>query len=193
MSTTAYGFVAIKEEVYLKIAEAVLTNANPWTMEPSEFKEVIGFLGGRVVVGNCKVNECHISHIGTNTEVQLEPKHYIMATDWESQLYMKDPPEFMIGWWHSHFIGHTFSGVDILNHLGWQNENHPHAIGLVFDPQLISKDNPGFTILRLDDPNLGEASEINHIDFTVQMSSEKRENYLAYLKKNLSQLFSTNI
>ncbi len=189
MSLLPFGFVAIKEDVYLKIAEAVLTYANPFKMNELEFREVYGFLGGRVVVGNCKLNEVQIAHVGGNTEVQLETKHYIEAADWESQLYVKDPPEFMVGWWHSHFIGHTFSGIDVINHLGWQNDNNPHAIGLVFDPQLISEKNPGFVILKLEDFNKGEASEVQSIDFIIQTKEENRENYLNYLRKKLPQFF----
>ncbi|MHA1294658.1 MAG: hypothetical protein ACTSQJ_18635 [Promethearchaeota archaeon] len=189
MSLLPFGFVAIKEDVYLSIAKTVLTYANPYKMKKEEFREVYGFLGGRIVVGNCKINEVQVAHIGDNMEVQLEPKHYIAAADWESQLYIKDPPEFMVGWWHSHFIGHTFSGIDIINHLGWQNENNPHAIGLVFDPQLISKENPGFVILKLEDFNKGEASEVHSIDFVIQMKENYRENYLNYLKEKLPQFF----
>jgi len=158
-------------------------------MDKEVFKEVYGFLGGRVVVGNCKLNACQVAHVGGNTEVKLEPKHYIEAADWESQLYIKEPPEFMVGWWHSHFIGHTFSGIDIINHLGWQNENNPHAIGLVFDPQLISEKNPGFIILKLEDYNKGEASELQSIDFIIQMKEKFRENYLAYIRSKLPQFF----
>ena len=189
MSLLPFGFVAIKESVYLTIAEAVLTYANPFKMKEDDFREVYGFLGGRVVVGNCKVNDVQVAHVGENTEVQLEMKHYIKAADWESQLYIKDPPEFMVGWFHSHFIGHTFSGVDILNHLGWQNENNPHAIGLVFDPQLISEKNPGIVILKLEDYNKGEGSEVQSIDFVIQMKEENRENYLKFLKEKLPQFF----
>ncbi|MHA1337765.1 MAG: hypothetical protein ACTSPW_18805, partial [Promethearchaeota archaeon] len=113
----------------------------------------------------------------------------VEAADWESNLLLKDPPEFMVGWFHSHFIGHTFSGIDIINHLGWQNANNPHAIGLVFDPQLISEKNPGFAILKLEDYNNGEASEVHKIDFVIQMKAEYRENYLEYLKNKLPQFF----
>ena len=189
MSLLPFGFVAIKEDVYLKIAEAVLTYANPFKMMPQDFKEVYGFLGGRVVVGNCKLNEVKVAHVGGNTEVELEPRHMIEAADWESNLYIKEPPEFMVGWFHSHFIGHTFSGVDILNHLGWQNANNPHAIGLVFDPQLLSEKNPGFVILKLEDYNKGEGSEVQSIDYIIQMKEEYRENYLKYLQTKLPQLF----
>ncbi|MHA1273513.1 MAG: hypothetical protein ACTSVV_15810 [Promethearchaeota archaeon] len=189
MSLKPFGFVSIKESVYLRIVEAVLTYANPFKMHESEFREVIGFLGGRVVVGNCKITEVKVAHVGSNTEVQLEPRHYVEAADWESNLLLKDPPEFMVGWFHSHFIGHTFSGIDIINHLGWQNANNPHAIGLVFDPQLISEKNPGFAILKLEDYNKGEASEVHKIDFVIQMKAEYRENYLEYLKNKLPQFF----
>ena len=190
MSLKPFGFVALKEDVYLKIAEAVLTYANPFKMKKEEFREVIGFLGGRVVVGNCKINEVHVAHVGGDTEAQLEPAHYVQAPDWESLLYIKDPPEFMVGWWHSHFIGPTFSGVDVINHLGWQNTNNPHAVGLVFDPQLISEKNPGFVILKLEDFNKGEASEVHSIDYVIQMDKKHREDYLTYLKNKLPQFFS---
>ena len=189
VESAPFGFVAIKEDVYLEISEAVLSHANPWKQDEGEFQEVIGFLGGRVVVGNCKISECHVSHVGTDTEVKLQARHYVEATDWESQLYIKDPPEFMVGWWHSHFIGHKFSGVDVLNHLGWQNENNPHAIGFVYDPQLISKDNPGFTILRLKDPGKAEASPVQKLDFVIQMKEKHREDYLKYLKGKFPKFF----
>ena len=47
-----YGFITIKEDIYLKIADAVLQHANPWKMDKKDYREVYGFLGGRVVVGN---------------------------------------------------------------------------------------------------------------------------------------------
>jgi len=185
-----FGFVALKESVYLSIAEAVLTHANPFKMKNTAFREVIGYLGGRVVVGNCKISECTVSNVGIHTEVKLEPANYIEAADWESNLYMKTPPEFMVGWWHSHFIGHVFSGVDILNHLGWQNpETNPHAIGLVFDPQEISEKNPGCVILKLEDPRMGEGSPVQTVDFRIQTSSTNRDDYLSFLKRELPQFF----
>lgn len=183
------GFVSIKEEVYLKIAEAVLTYANPNKMAKEQFREVFGFLGGRVVVGNCKVTECQVAHVGENEEVQLEPKHYVEAVEFENQLLIKKPPEFMVGWWHSHFIGHEYSGIDLINHLGWQNAQNPYAIGLVFDPQLISEKNPGFIILNLEDPTLGEASVVQSIDFVVQMAEKYRDDYLMFLKGKFPKLF----
>ncbi len=185
----SFGFVSVKEEVYLEIAKAVLTHANPFKMEKEQFKEVYGFLGGRITIGNCKITECLFSHVGENTEVQLQTHHYIAAADWESQLYLKQPPEFMVGWFHSHFIGHEFSTIDVINHLGWQTENNPYAIGLVFDPHLLSEKNSGFIILKLEDPTQGEASPVESIDYVIQMKESYREDYLKYLKVKLPEFF----
>lgn len=180
-----FGLVSVKRSVYLKIAQDVLKFAD--LSEPKEnWREVYGVLGGRIHIGNCHVEEAKTMNVGSHTDVQFSQQDYINAAKFEDELREKDERYHLVGWFHSHFIGHTFSGIDVINHLGWQNTNSPYAIGLVFDPSLLSQENPGFVILRLKDFNMGEGSEIEAVDNVVTIPKDDREDYIGYLKKHIS-------
>ena len=180
-----FGLVSVKKEVYIKIARDVMKFADP--SEPfGNWREVYGVLGGRIHIGTCYITDCKTMNIGTQTDVGFTTQNYIDAALFEEELRKKDERQHLVGWFHSHFIGLEYSGVDIMNHLGWQNDNNPFAIGLVFDPQHLSKENPGFAILKLKDYNLGDISPVESVDFVITIPKDERDDYLAYLKKNLS-------
>ena len=184
-----YGpqLITLHQDAYLRIAAHVLKHA-PLTQKKETWKEVYGMCVGRVVVGNCIVTDCVPLAVGVHEEVQLTAMDYVKAADLETQYALRDPPEFFVGWYHSHFIGHTFSGVDMENHLGWQTNLNPHAFGLVFDPALLSKDNPGFCILRLENPDLGLASELEFSDFILKIPKEARSDYIEFLEQHLTEI-----
>jgi len=187
-ATEGTGLVTISKKAYIDYARHVLTYASPKIPNPKDWKETMGLLVGRIVVGNIDVSEYIPFQVGTNYDVQFTYEDYVKMAALEPEFNTRNPPEFFVGWAHSHFIGHTYSGIDILNHLGWQNNLNPYAIGFVFDPHLISEDNPGFCVLRLDNPELGEASPIAKVNFIIQIPKNDRRNYLEFLKKNLPDL-----
>ncbi|MHA1821427.1 MAG: hypothetical protein ACTSU2_04725 [Promethearchaeota archaeon] len=184
-----YGLIIISKQAYLTIAKHVLSHAGPKIPDKNEWREVMGLLVGRIIVGNCEISEAVPFAEGGHDDVKFGYEEYVKVAALEEQYYLRDPPEFFAGWYHSHFIGHTFSGVDILNHLGWQTDNNPYAFGLVFDPQELSEDNPGFCVIRLEDHRLGEGSQLEYLDYVIQIPKRDRQNYIEFLKRELPEVF----
>jgi proteasome lid subunit RPN8/RPN11 len=78
----------------------------------------------------------------------------------------------VLGWYHSHPGSKTFffSDIDKKNHKYFQNEQNPHAIGIVFDPSKLQKGKKfGLEIFRLDDPRKGEKSKTINVDFEIEI------------------------
>ncbi|MHA1339907.1 MAG: hypothetical protein ACTSRZ_07070 [Promethearchaeota archaeon] len=182
------GLITISKKAYLDYAKHVLTYAGPKIPNSADWRETMGLLVGRIIVGNVDISEYVPFQVGGHDDVAFTYNDYVKMASLEPEFNARDPPEFFVGWAHSHFIGHTYSGIDIINHLGWQTNLNPYAIGLVFDPALISEDNPGFCALRLDNPELGEASPIAKVDFIIQIPKKDRRNYLEFLKRELPDL-----
>ncbi len=186
MSHEAYGLIVLTRECYLQISKFVLSHAGHAVPDKAQWREVFGLLGGYLSVGNCIVTDFFEIMVGqSDTEVRFGPAEYVKAVEFEDKLRAKDAKLFHVGWMHSHFIGHTYSGVDIENQLGWQAPN-PYAFGLVYDPQLLSDENPGLCILKLEDVNLGEASPVNKLDFVIR---QVKGNYLNMLKEEIPEVF----
>ncbi|GAB4317990.1 MAG: hypothetical protein Kow0069_20980 [Promethearchaeota archaeon] len=182
----SYGLVVISKDAYVKMSKFVLEHAGPAIPDKSKWREVFGLLGGRVNVGNCLVTEFFPMAVGeSNYEVRLGPADYVRAVQFEEELRQRDERLFHCGWMHSHFIGHEFSGVDVENQLGWQAPN-PYAFGLVYDPQLLSDENPGVCVLKLQDVSMGEASPVDSLDFVIQ---KVRGNYETLLREELPEVF----
>ncbi len=97
--------------------------------------------------------------------------------------FSKDPPEFVVGWWHSHpGFKVMMSHIDIRTTLSYQ-QNNPLAVSLVFnpirlirqievadkkgDPDKQLKNDPGFKIFRLDDINRGVEASYHTVDFKI--------------------------
>lgn len=186
MSHEAYGLIVLTRDAYIEISRLVLTHAGHALPDPGRWREVYGLLGGYVSVGNCIVTDFFPVMVGqSNVEVVFGPAEYVKAVAFEERLRQKDEKLFHVGWMHSHFIGHQYSGVDVENHLGWQTPN-PYAFGLVYDPQLLSDENPGFCILKLEDVALGAASPVNELDFVIQ---RVKGNYQAFLEEQIPEVF----
>ncbi len=179
----AYGLVILSQPAYVTIAKHVLTYAGP-RIPPAKWREVYGLLAGRISVGNVIVTEAIPYTVGDKDSVQFGAADYAKTEAINDRLAIKNPPEFLAGWYHSHFIGHEFSGVDIENQLVLQGPN-PHYFGLVFDPQEMSEENPGIVILKLRDVNLGEASPVDKIPCVIQ---RLKGNYYSWLQAQLPGL-----
>ncbi|HMF32695.1 MAG TPA: hypothetical protein VKK79_14825 [Candidatus Lokiarchaeia archaeon] len=176
----SYGLIILSQPAYLTIAKHALTHAGP-RIAPDKWREVYGLLAGRLTVGNCIVTEAIPFTEGDRESVRFSAGDYAKAAMMTENLADRNPPEFLAGWYHSHFIGHEFSGVDVENHLGWQVPNK-YAFGLVFDPQELSESNPGIVILKLRDVNLGEASPVDKLNFVIQQVKGK---YYTWLQEYL--------
>jgi proteasome lid subunit RPN8/RPN11 len=102
----------------------------------------------------------------------------------DDQAFSRDPPEFVVGWWHSHpGFKVMMSHIDIQTTLSYQ-QNNPLAISLVFNPTRVLrqievadkkgdpdkplKNDPGFKIFRLDDINRGLEASYHTVDYKIE-------------------------
>ncbi|MHA1340548.1 MAG: Mov34/MPN/PAD-1 family protein [Promethearchaeota archaeon] len=168
------GKVIINKKLYRAIVASSVRFANSRIPE-SEWAEVYGILIGRVEGDNVIVSEAypmtHTMKRGHILKVSYDSEDYVHSVAIEEEAYTHDPPEFIVGWYHSHpGIRVMFSQDDIKNQLFWQQAN-PLAIGLVFnhvrlmrqievslkkgDAEVPLNNDPGFKIFRLKDPSKG--------------------------------------
>jgi proteasome lid subunit RPN8/RPN11 len=136
------------------------------------WKEIYGFMIGKVEGNDVIVNRCVPMAHGSSVEVEFSEEHYIKSAEVDSRAAERG--EFIVGWYHSHpGLGLFLSSTDINNHLGYQGPN-PHAIALVFDHTLLNKRlkdgslHPGFEIFKLDDPELGRMSDFHKINYVIE-------------------------
>ncbi|MEX2683706.1 MAG: hypothetical protein Q6373_019180 [Candidatus Sigynarchaeota archaeon] len=120
-----------------------------------DWKEVYGFLVGRIVKDDVHVDSAVPMTSGEATEVVFGPSHYSKAAELDAEIAEKNDNSFVCGWWHSHPFKSNpqsifLSSIDVGNHLGFQGPN-PLAIALVHDPSKIKeKDTPfGVKVFRL--------------------------------------------
>ncbi|MBN2150349.1 MAG: hypothetical protein JW839_02770 [Candidatus Lokiarchaeota archaeon] len=120
-----------------------------------DWKEVYGFLIGRVVKDDVHVDSAVPMTSGEATEVVFGPAHYSKAAELDAEVAEKNDNSFVCGWWHSHPFKSNpmsifLSSIDVGNHLGFQGPN-PLAIALVHDPSKIKeRDSPfGVKVFRL--------------------------------------------
>ncbi len=130
--------VMIKAEAYKTIilyANRYANNAIP----SSEWKEIYGVLIGYSNEDFVYINRAEALTYGHSTDVKLDEKHYIFIDSIEQELLANGSNNYIIGWFHSHpGLNLFFSYVDIINQLGFQNNNED-AIGLVYDHTLLGK------------------------------------------------------
>ncbi|MHA1132016.1 MAG: Mov34/MPN/PAD-1 family protein, partial [Candidatus Helarchaeota archaeon] len=119
-------------------------------IQRNKWREVYGFLIGKLENNHVIVVEAVPMVHGGATEVEFENKHYIEAAEVNGRAAERGL--FLVGWYHSHPGLNIFlSSVDIKNHIGYQGLN-PKAIALVIDPSKISTTYSGFEIFTLDNP-----------------------------------------
>ena len=145
--------------------------------------EVLGMCIGKYESSNDTLfveNAIPVSH-GSNIEVGFSTEDYAAFAEIDEK-YAKEG-RYVVGWYHSHpGWGLFFSDTDIKNHLGWQTDQNPHAIGIVFDHTLMGKDgNLGFEIYRLNDHTKGPATDYHKVKYEVEVP--KTLNYFKWVQK----------
>lgn len=168
------GTVKINLEIYKTIIATTVRYANAKIME-NEWAEAYGLCYGYVEGNDVIVTEVipftHTKKQRHILKVEFEEEDYALAASIESEFYVKDPPQYIVGWYHSHpGIKLMLSSDDIRNQLAWQT-NNPLAVALVFNHVRLQKQvevparkgdplkqlhlDPGLKAFRLDDPNRG--------------------------------------
>ena len=182
------GKVIIDKATYRLIIASCVRFANARIPE-EDWGEIYGILIGYIDKRkNIIVTEGHaITHTMEKQyllKVSYDNPDYVDAALIEEEAYTKDPPQFIVGWFHSHpGIKVMFSSDDIRNQLGFQT-NNPLAFGIVFnqvrlvrqveiamrkgDPVTPLKNDVGFKVFRLKDPNLGTRASYVDVDFEIK-------------------------
>ncbi|MBD3185852.1 hypothetical protein GF325_03400, partial [Candidatus Bathyarchaeota archaeon] len=128
-----------------------------------DWKEVYGFLIGRIVDGDVHVDSAVAMTSGEATEVVFDTSHYSKAWELDNEIGQMNNNSFVCGWWHTHPFKSNpnsifLSSIDVMNHLGFQGPN-PLAIALVHDPSKVkSTEIPyGIKVFRLTRADFTEA------------------------------------
>ncbi|MBD3349940.1 MAG: hypothetical protein GF364_00460 [Candidatus Lokiarchaeota archaeon] len=181
--------VIIKWKAYVKMMKHVLrfgSNAK----HKSQFKEVMGMLIGRLVdepgiIKDVVIEDAvPISH-GGHIEVAFKPEDYGSFSVVDSAY--ADKGWFTVGWYHSHpGLSCFFSAVDVRNQMGWQGPNNS-AVGIVWDhTRLEDKDDMGFDVYRLDDPQ-NPMSDYHQVNWVVE-PPEDNEFYIMGIAKLINNI-----
>jgi proteasome lid subunit RPN8/RPN11 len=181
--------IIIPKKVYLTIVAAAVRFANA-RIPKDDWLEVSGIFIGRNDGEDVIISEAFpIMHQELDKDAVID--QYKWADEDYEALYIiddlafsKDPPEFVVGWWHSHpGFKVMMSHIDIRTTLSYQ-QNNPLAISLVFnptrlirqievaekkgDPDKQLKNDPGFKIFRLDDVNRGLEASYHTVDYKIE-------------------------
>ncbi|MBN2155855.1 MAG: hypothetical protein JW776_07410 [Candidatus Lokiarchaeota archaeon] len=182
------GKVILNRAIYRLILASCVRFANARIPE-EEWGEIYGILIGYIDKHkNIIITEAYpITHTMQKQfllKVSYDNPDYVDAALIEEDAYTRDPPQFIVGWFHSHpGIKVMFSSDDIRNQLGFQT-NNPYAFGIVFnhvrllrqveialrkgDPEIPLKNDVGFKIFRLKDPSKGTQASYVEVDFEIQ-------------------------
>ncbi|MFX1599504.1 MAG: hypothetical protein ACFFB6_02790 [Promethearchaeota archaeon] len=181
--------VIIPKKVYLTLVAAAVRFANA-RIPKDDWLEVSGIFTGRNEGTDVIITEAYpIMHQELDKDAVID--QYKWADEDYEALYIIDdlafskiPPEFVVGWWHSHpGFKVMMSHIDIRTTLSYQ-QNNPLAISLVFnptrlirqievadkkgDPDIQLKNDPGFKIFRLNDANQGLEASYHTVDYKIE-------------------------
>ncbi|MFX0007074.1 MAG: hypothetical protein ACFFA7_08585 [Promethearchaeota archaeon] len=181
--------IIIPKKVYLTVVAASVRFANA-RIPKDDWLEVSGIFTGRNEADDVIISEAFpIMHQELDKDAVIDQYKW-SDEDYEATYvidelaFSKDPPDFVIGWWHSHpGFKVMMSHIDIRTTLSYQ-QNNPLAISLVFnptrlirqievadkkgDPDKQLKNDPGFKIFRLDDTNRGIEASYHTVDYKVE-------------------------
>ena len=181
--------IIIPKKVYLTVVAASVRFANA-RIPRDDWLEVSGIFTGRNEADDVIISEAFpIMHQELDKDAVIDQYKW-SDEDYEATYvidelaFSRDPPEFVIGWWHSHpGFKVMMSHIDIRTTLSYQ-QNNPLAISLVFnptrlirqievadkkgDPDKQLKNDPGFKIFRLDDTNRGIEASYHTVDYKVE-------------------------
>ncbi len=199
--------VIIPKKVYKTIIAAAVRFASA-KIPRDDWLEVSGIFIGRNE-GKGKKSKVIVTEAYPIMHQELDKDAVIDQYKWTDEDYLslamiddeaicRDPPEFTVGWWHTHpGFKIMMSHIDIRTTLSYQT-NNPLAISLVFnplrltrqiepadkkgDPDIKLKNDPGFKIYRLDDVERGIQASYSEIDFKIE-GFESVEEMLVQMQK----------
>jgi len=166
-ATNTNGKVLIKMSAFKDILSHTFRFANI-TLDFND--QVLGFcIGSRDPNNNIIVNHAIPLTHGDIVEIGFSEKiHKVLVQTKEEAA--KENFE-LVGWYHSHPDSESFffSDVDKKNHLYFQNEQNPLAIGIIFDHSKLQKGgNFGLEVFRLEDLKKGEKSDTIKVEYEIE-------------------------
>lgn len=130
--------VVIRADAYKTIILYASRYANK-SIPPEQWKEIYGILVGNSDEELVYVERAEALTFGHSTDVQLDERHYGFIEEIQERLDKEGKGYYMVGWFHSHpGLNLFFSYIDLLNQLGFQQNNNDFC-GLVFDHTLLGK------------------------------------------------------
>lgn len=183
------GMVIIPKKVYLTTVAAAVRYANA-RIPKDEWLEVSGIFTGKNEGDNVVVTAAYpIMHQELDKDAVIDQYKW-SDEDYEAlyiiddEAFSRDPPEFVVGWWHTHpGFKVMMSHIDIRTTLSYQ-QNNPLAISFVFNPMRLIrqtevadkkgdpdkqlKNDPGFKIFRLDDVSGGIEASYHTVEYKIE-------------------------
>lgn len=181
--------VIIPKKVYLTTVAAAVRYANA-RIPKDEWLEVSGIFTGKNEGDNVVVTAAYpIMHQELDKDAVIDQYKW-SDEDYEAlyiiddEAFSRDPPEFVVGWWHTHpGFKVMMSHIDIRTTLSYQ-QNNPLAISFVFNPMRLIrqtevadkkgdpdkqlKNDPGFKIFRLDDVSGGIEASYHTVEYKIE-------------------------
>ena len=162
------GNVFIKMSAFKDILSHAFRFAN---ITPGDNDQVLGFCTGSRDLDNNNIivnRAIPITH-GDIVEIGFSEKiHKVLIQTKEEA---KNENSELLGWYHSHPDSESFffSDVDKKNHLYFQNEQNPNAIGIIFDHSKLQKgSNFGLEVFRLEDLKKGAKSDTIKVEHEIE-------------------------
>jgi len=162
------GKVFIKMSAFKDILSHAFRFAN---ITPGDNDQVLGFCTGSRDLDNNNIivnRAIPITH-GDIVEIGFSEKiHKVLIQTKEEA---KNENSELLGWYHSHPDSESFffSDVDKKNHLYFQNEQNPNAIGIIFDHSKLQKgSNFGLEVFRLEDLKKGAKSDTIKVEHEIE-------------------------
>ena len=142
--------VVIKPKAYFKLAKHALTYANS-NLSKREWVEVIGLLTGHMKQEGTPLEHLIVEDYWPVDQGDAVSVEIVDQKVFTEIFHKKESDQFIIGWAHSHPSYTPFlSDDDFRTHLRYQTFWNK-SIALVIDPLMISSDDYGLGVFRIDD------------------------------------------
>jgi len=181
--------ITIPKKVYLTVVAAAVRFANA-RIPKDDWLEVSGIFTGKndgdnvIIAAAYPIMHQELDKDAVIDQYKWSDEDYEALYIIDEEAFSRDPPEFVVGWWHTHpGFKVMMSHIDIRTTLSYQ-QNNPLAISLVFNPMRLIrqvevadkkgdpdkqlKNDPGFKIFRLDDVSSGIEASYHPAEFKIE-------------------------
>ena len=125
--------------------------------------------------------------IGTNKKnkgISFKDEDYIKLANWEDDIFSREPPLFIVGWYKTWIGGFKPKDYDITTQLGKQDIN-PEAFMIICNSNKVTEKDPGFRIIRFKDFKDISDFELEYLDFKVEFTEKNQNKTFIQILKEL--------